>query len=133
MPEKDPAEVVDEILSSGRNIRLGRGVVSKTSYVAGIVALVWGAIVLRWSGNLIADSGLIIVGLIATAFAVWFIHRTQRFAEQNPAQALLEGAELLEWQKTEIQAKGLPPVPGSPTIPGKGTALIIDAQPGDKR
>lgn len=117
MAERDPSEVVEGILSSGRNIRLGRGVVSKTSYVAGIVALVWGAIVWRWSENLTADAGLVLVGLIVTAFAIWFIRGTQKFAERNPAQALLEGAELLEWQRVEAAAKGVPPQPpGGPLI-----------------
>lgn len=116
MADKDPATVVEGILSSGRNIRLGRGVVSKTSYVAGLTAIVWAGIVWRWSADLTMNAGLLIVGLLLTAFSVWFISGTQRFAERNPAQALLEGAELLEWQKMEAAAKGLPPTIGGRLI-----------------
>src|SRR5947209_18809658 len=90
VPERDPSAVVEGILSSGRNIRLGRGVVSKTSYVAAIAAIAWVAIIWRWSDNLKTDAGLLTAGLVATGFACWFIRGTHRFAEQNPAQALLE-------------------------------------------
>jgi hypothetical protein len=112
----DPSEVVEGILSSGRNVRFGRGVVSKTSYVAAIIAIAWIVLLWRWTDNLKADAGLLIAGFVVTLFGVWFIRGTQRFAERNPAQALLEGAELLEWHKAEIQAKGLPPSDSPPML-----------------
>ena len=116
MPSEDPSDTVNGILASGRNIRLGRGVVAKTSYIAAITVLVWGMVAWKWSENLVMDAGLLMLGLITTCFTMWFIKGTQSFAERNPAQAMLEGAELLEWHKMEVQAKGSPPVRNPPLI-----------------
>jgi hypothetical protein len=83
--EEDPAEAIQRILDSGRRVRLGRGVVSKTAYIAFAVVTVWG--IIAWK-------------------LFWYIRGTHDFAEKNPAQAMLEGAELLEWQKMGLKAKG---------------------------
>jgi hypothetical protein len=131
MTAKSPDEILASAVESSRNIKFGRGVVSKTSYVAAFVVAVWLAVAWNWQGELSENIGRLIAGVIPTLFAVWFIRETQKFAEKNPAQALLEGAELLEWQKTEIQAKGLPPAPASPSLPGHGSALVLDLKPDD--
>jgi hypothetical protein len=83
------------------------------------VLTIWLMIAWRWSGNLSADVGLGIVGLAATAAFIWWVRSTQKFAQENPAQALMEGAELLEYQKFEAQAKGMPPFRESPVIEGR--------------
>ena len=80
---------------------------SKTSYVAALVVGVWLMVAWRWSESLIADAGLLIAGSIATLFAGWYIKESQAFAERNPGQALLDGAEFLEWSRLEAAAKGL--------------------------
>jgi len=92
---------------------------------------VWLAIAWRWTGTLSANFGMLIAGSVSTLFGAWYIKGTQSFAERNPAQALLEGAELLEWQKTEIQAKGLPPIESQPALPGsEGSALLLEKNSG---
>lgn len=96
MAEKSPDDVIASALESSRNIKFGRGVVSKTSYVAALVIAVWLMIAWRWSDNMIANLGLLIAGAAATGFAVWYIKSSQDFAERNPGQALLDGAEFLE-------------------------------------
>lgn len=116
MATKGPDEILATALESSRNVKFGRGVVSKTSYVAALVIVVWIAVAWRWSGDLSSDLGLLIAGVIATGFAGWYVKATQNFAERNPAQALLEGAELLEWQRQEAAAKGFTPVAGAPSI-----------------
>lgn len=115
MLQEPPSVAVERILDSGRNIRFGRGTVAKTSYVAACIVLVWGVIVWRWSPDLVSDTGLLIAGLIATGFGTWFIRATQTFAEKNPAQAMLEGAELLEWRRMDEQVKGGPAILNAPS------------------
>ena len=109
MGDEDPMATLGKALEAGRNVRLGRGVVSKTSYVAAGLVVVWALVLWKWSANAIMDGGLLFVGCVATAFAVWFIASTRAFAEKNPALALLEGAELIEWRRMEVAAKGVLP------------------------
>lgn len=126
MPSGDPVETITKALESARNVRLGRGVVSKTSYIAVTLLVVWAVVAWRWSESLMLNAGLLIIGLVATVFAVWFIHGTRRFAERNPALALLEGAELLEWRKMEVAAKGMSPSKGGPFLEDRGGTPPIE-------
>jgi hypothetical protein len=86
--------------------------------------VVWGVVAWRWSADLLADAGLLVAGLAATAVVIWWVRSTQSFAERNPAQAMLEGAEFLEYQRFEAQAKGITSLakPGSPAIAGELSA-----------
>jgi len=80
----DPSALVEKVLEAGRNVRFGKGVVSKTSYIAAFVVAVWGIVAWKWSESLIMDAGLLVAGTVVTAFGVWFIGGTRRFAERNP-------------------------------------------------
>jgi hypothetical protein len=113
---EDPAVTVERILDSGRNVRFGKGVVAKTSYIAALTVAVWGIIAWRWSADLPSNMGMVLAGLIVTLFAFWFIRSTQKFAENNPAQAMLEGAELLEWRRLDEKINGQSISPNSPMI-----------------
>jgi len=66
----------------------------------------WTVIAFRLSDSIAFDSFLVGCGVISTAFAIWSISSTQSFAQRNPAQAILEGADFIEYQKFEAQAKG---------------------------
>ena len=66
------------------------------------------------------NAGLLLLAALAISFAVWFIKSSRTFAERNPALALLEGAELIEWRRMEVAAKGVPPTEGAPLIEDKG-------------
>jgi hypothetical protein len=95
-------------------IRLSRGVVGKTSYVAGaaLLVLVSVALVLREPGYLLMIGGFaVILFLIYFIGILWFSHR-------HPDVALLEGAELIKWRQMEMAAKGLPTPPQQPLIEG---------------
>ena len=89
---------------------------SKTTYVAGLVVAGWIAIILRLGDNLYINGGLLISGLAASFFAFWYIKSSQDFAQRNPGQALLDGAEFLEWTRLEAAAKGLPSPPNQSLI-----------------
>ena len=56
------------------------------------------------------------MGLIASGLFIWWTLSTQGFAERNPGQAMLDGAEFLDYYKFEVQAKGLRPPSDSPLI-----------------
>lgn len=105
----DPTDALKGVLSTGRNVKLGAGVVGKTGHVMwGLIAM-WAVIVMRMNDNWILDAALGVVGIFVTAVMCWFVFATHRFAEKNPAQAMLEGAEFLEYHKIEVAAKGIPP------------------------
>lgn len=97
---------------------------SKTSYVAALCLAVWLAVAWRWSGPIADNWGLLIAGTVTTLFAAWYIKATQNFAERNPAQALLEGTEFLEWSRIEAAAKGLPPTPDQPLVEVRPAGIL---------
>ena len=111
MAHEGPDAILAKAVESSQNVKFGKGVVSKTTYVAALVIATWIVIAWRWSADLMADGGLLIAGLAATAFGAWYIKSSQNFAERNPAQAMLDGAEFLEWSRLEAAAKGIPSLP----------------------
>jgi hypothetical protein len=90
--------------------------VSKTSYVAALVLAVWLLIAWRWSAeSVMMNAGLVVAGIAATVFGCWYIKQTQDFAERNPGQALLDGAEFLEYSRLGSASKSLPSPPPDQT------------------
>jgi hypothetical protein len=85
-------------------IRLARGVVGKSSYVAlsAMLALAVAAWGLKGNAALLS-----LAGIILFLFVVYFVGII-RFANRNPGLALLEGAELIQWRQMEISAQGMP-------------------------
>jgi hypothetical protein len=112
----NPDEILASALESSRAVKFGRGVVSKTSYVAASVVVAWIGIALRIGDNIYTNGGLLVAGLVVTAFAIWYIRTSQAFAASNPGQAILDGAEFLEWSRLEAAAKGLPAPVDQPAI-----------------
>jgi hypothetical protein len=87
--------------SSLDKIRLGSGVVGRTSSVALMAMIAFGVI----GYSLKEPLYLLILALImAVVFAGYFIG-ILRFANKNPDLALLEGAELVHWRQIEMAAK----------------------------
>ncbi len=97
---------------SVERIRLGRGVVGRTTYAA--VAALFVLAVVAWRAD---PSMLIWIGLLAVGLFVLYFLGVLIFAERNPGTALLEGAELLRWRQSELAAKGLDPIPPAPALP----------------
>lgn len=87
-------------------VRFGRGVVAKTGYAIVGVLVIWLGAVLKMGPSVVQNCFLAGGGLIASALAAWWVVSTQRFAERNPAQAMLDGAEFVEYKKFEATAKG---------------------------
>ncbi|MEG8024097.1 hypothetical protein QP162_05945 [Sphingomonas aurantiaca] len=68
-------------------------------------------LIVKMTEDLYFDAALAAVGLLITLFVVWFVRSTQTFAEANPAQALLEGAEIVAYKQIEadMATAGTPP------------------------
>jgi hypothetical protein len=103
--EGDPLGWVRKLSESYGRIKFGRGVVGKTSYAMIALLIVWGVVIWKMSGNWF-DLFPLFGGCIATGVFVWWTRSTQDFAQRNEAQAMLEGAEFLEYRKFEAEAKG---------------------------
>jgi hypothetical protein len=95
---------------SVNRIRLGRGVVGKTTSAVVVVLLVLAVAIYKLSDPKLV---LLLAGLVSLIFIIYFVG-VLRFADKNPGAALLEGAELLQWKQFDMEAKGLPEVPGVP-------------------
>ncbi|WP_441227900.1 hypothetical protein AB7813_03725 [Tardiphaga sp. 20_F10_N6_6] len=117
MAGPDPEDVLRKLSEGYRTIRFARGVVGKTGHAAIGLLTVWAIVAWQIGDNLTKNLSLLAVGTLASAVFVWWARSTQKFAEKNPAQALLEGAELLEYQRFEAETKGLSSPNVSPRIP----------------
>jgi hypothetical protein len=108
----DPSDLTRTLLARAQalgHIRLSRGVVGKASVVAGIALLVLGSIAWRIdAGWLPMMAGAVLLAFFVYLGAVlWFAHR-------HPEQALLEGAEIIQYREQEMIGKGLGVPPNSP-------------------
>lgn len=102
---ENPDDIIRQIAEAGKGVRFGRGVVGKTGHAVIAVIALWGLIIWRLGDSMELNAALLAAGVVGTAVFVWWTLATQRFAERNPAQAMLEGAEFLEYQRFEAQTK----------------------------
>lgn len=112
MADTDPIELIRRLSESYKQVRFGPGVVPKTARAMIGLLAVWVVIVWRLSADLLQDGALLLAGLLAAALFVWWVRRTHAFAERNPALALLEGSQLVEYQRFVAQLKGQSPPEG---------------------
>jgi hypothetical protein len=101
----DPEQVVRSIAEAGKGVRLGPGVVGKTTYATIALVTLWTIIAFRIGTSAVLNGFLLSVGVMATGAYVFWVLATQRFAERNPAQAMLEGAQFLEFKRFEAESK----------------------------
>jgi hypothetical protein len=87
--------------SSLDRIRLARGVIGKTSYVAAAAVLALGGVAWRLDDPIYLLVEAILIVLVFTAYFAG----TLWFANRHPGVALLEGAELIQWRQMDIAAK----------------------------
>lgn len=93
-------------------IRLGPGVVGRSATVA-VAALIVLAVAAYKINN---DYFLFAIVILVVLIFAGFFWGAMRYADRNPAAALLEGAELVTWRKQELAAKNVPHLPDSPVI-----------------
>src|SRR5262245_46487449 len=92
-------EILKRLAARANQLRLGPGVVGKTTAVALGVMVVLAVGMYRSEGNLYVIGGL---ALAALAFGTFVVVKQFSFAEKNPAAALLEGAHLIEWRHMDM-------------------------------
>src|SRR5205807_2057693 len=105
-PERDPLGVLKELSEKYSQIKLGSGVVGKTGRATLALFFLWAIILWRLSGSAWLDIALLAGGCATTAVYVWWVRKSHDFADKNPGAALLEGAELIEYQKWDAEVKG---------------------------
>jgi len=105
---EDILKVVGVSAETLDRVRLGRGVVGKATLAIIGAFVVLG--IIAWGLKGLAIPLLIVAAFVVILFVVYLVG-VVRFANQNPAAALLEGAELLTWQ--QLAAKTIPNPPDS--------------------
>lgn len=107
------------VKSQAVKIQLGRGVVGRSSGVALGAMAVIGMGVYRINGD------YLIIAMVSMAVLVFagFFREAMKYADKNPAAALLEGSELVTWRKQELAAKYIPDPPKTPAISDPKTPL----------
>jgi hypothetical protein len=107
-----------------RGVRLGRGVLGKTSAV--VVAGTIGVSAVAYSIDLPILQFILGIGVLG--FAGYYTWRAFKYAEANPSAALLEGSDLIQMRQLEMAAKG-----GTILVPRPNTPApqIINAEPED--
>lgn len=93
-------------------VRLARGVVGKSGYVAGAALLVLFAVAISLRDPVL----LIVLAVLAVAIFAMFFGGALWFAHKHPEAALLEGAELLQWRQMEMAAKGIDVLPNQANV-----------------
>ena len=118
-------------LSGGyRRITLGKGVVGKsTSAFIGLCG-VFGLVAI---GLILAGQPLFLLALAAlgTGVYLFYQHTIISYAKNNPAAALLEGADLVKWHQHEIAAKDLKVIPNTPSVVDPQNPIQLEAPSGE--
>jgi hypothetical protein len=115
---QDPIAWLKTLAQSATRIRLAPGVLGKTHTVMMGAMVLWAIALLRLSATeLWLDVALLTGAGITTAVAWCWCRQAREFAVANPALALMEGADITEYQRFEAEAKGLL---------GRGSPLISD-------
>ncbi len=113
-------EAMDRLGLSGRqlqDVKLGPGVVGRNSTVAWVVGIVMlaGVVGGTWLHSTILV-GASIVGAVVVGLGVACLN--VHFARTNPAAALLEGAQFVEYHHLQLTAaRGMEPTPGGQPVP----------------
>ena len=114
--DNDPLQWFKRLVESQKSVRLGSGVIGKTTQAVLADIALWVGIVWKMSDSLVQNVALVLVGVIATGVLIWWIRKTHQFAKDNPAQAMLEGAQFVEYKRFEAQIKGCNALPNAPKI-----------------
>ncbi len=101
-----PLSLLKGLAESATRIRLAPGVLGKThTVILGVIAL-WGIVLFRLSATAVwLDLALILGATIGTVVALVFCKQSRDYAVAHPALALMEGADITEYQKFEAESK----------------------------
>jgi hypothetical protein len=123
------ADLLNRLGLSGhqlKNAKLGPGVVGRNSSIAWAFEVVMlGGVVASAVLHSIPMLGLSLSGAILVAIVI--VISNVYFGNKNPAAALLEGAQFLEYQHMQMAAKGVPVIEAS-TPPITQPPLLPDGR-----
>ena len=91
---------------TGQGVRLGRGLVGRSTHALIVFLVVLGIVALR----IPVEWLFLVIGAAFVAFVVYF-GGVLWYAHAHTGASLLEGSELLHWQKMEIAAKSTGTLP----------------------
>jgi hypothetical protein len=105
---KKPGPSLPDLLNMSQlgKIKLGQGVVGKTTYATVAALLALGAI--GWAISAPAPQLAFTLGVFIFVVLIAFLAAIIWYAHNNPGPALLEGAELIQYRQLEMAAKDRP-------------------------
>ncbi len=117
-------EHIRQLTEGTAKVKLPGGIVGKTAYVliAFCVALASIAVAIRSPG--IGYAAIAAITIIVPSVIWWLI----RFAERNPAPAILEGAEYVVYQQIQLAQKNVGVLPPSPSEPPAAEPTLLPSQ-----
>lgn len=104
------------------SVRLGPGVVGRSATVAVVTLIVIGVGIYKLNNEML----IFAIVILAAGIFGWFFIAAMKYADRNPAAALLEGAELVTWRKQELASKSIPKLPDTPSIPDPHAPLPVE-------
>lgn len=107
MPIPPELEALKRLADASQKVKIGQGVVGRTTGCAIVFLAVWGLALWKLSGNPWLDIPIMAAAFVITGVFVWFVRSTRDYAVKHPALAMLEGAEFVQYKQVEAQAKGL--------------------------
>jgi len=61
---------------------------------------------------------------------IFVVHKVMDFANSHPAEAMLEGAELVQYRQVELAAKNIGVLPSGPAVPSPSQPLALPLDAG---
>lgn len=95
---------LSKLLAPFARIRMGAGVIGKTSYVVLAATLICGVAIWQLSGFMWAILGVVAAMIL---FVGCFLFAAFKYAYKHPEHAVLEGADLVNYRRIEMKAKGM--------------------------
>lgn len=107
-PPNNPSDIdwLAQLRQSYSQIQFGPGVVGKTTRATLALIGAWVVLIFRLGSDPILNASLLISGFVITGVYCWWVRKTHSFAEKFPQVALMEGAQLVEYQKWEAAVNG---------------------------
>jgi hypothetical protein len=112
----EPTDWLKKLGESYSQIHFGPGVMGKTSRATLGLMGVWAIVLWRLSSDHWQNAFLMMGGCVITLVYAWWVNKSHVFAEKHPDLALLEGAQLIEYQRFEAAINGKV-LPYSPPVP----------------
>ena len=116
----DIQEFLKTVGWAGGGVRLGRGVVGRSTHAIIVFLVLLGIVAIRIPVGWL----LWVVGAGLMAFITYF-GGVLWYGHQHTGASLLEGSELLHWQKMEMATKSIGVLPDTPVIQDPALPMLV--------